>query len=81
VIKERHETIRDFLEILNVPKDIANKDACIMEHHLDPKTLAQLKKFVLFINKAPSDPKWLEHFKRFCRTGIHQCETKGRKKG
>lgn len=76
VIKDRHETIRKFLEILNIPPKIANKDACIMEHHLDPKTLEQLKKFVLFIEKSPSDPKWLDHFKVFCKTGIHECDGK-----
>ena len=78
-IKDRHETIRKFLEILNVPPDIANKDACTIEHHLDPRTLEQLKKFILFIEKAPSDPKWLVHFKAFCRTGSHTCKT-GRSK-
>jgi DtxR family Mn-dependent transcriptional regulator len=80
MIKDRHETIRKFLEILNVPPDIANKDACTIEHHLDPKTLEQLKKFILFIEKAPSDPKWLTHFKAFCRTGSHDCKTKRTRK-
>ena len=80
-IKDRHETIRKFLEIINVPSDIANKDACIIEHHLDPKTLEQLKKFILFIEEAPSDPKWLAHFRTFCKTGSHKCKTKGSRKG
>jgi len=75
-IKDRHETIRRFLEILNVPSDIANKDACTIEHHLDPRTLDQLKKFIRFIEEAPSDPKWLNHFKTFCKTGSHTCKTK-----
>jgi len=30
VVKDRHETIRAFLEIIKVPEKIADKDACII---------------------------------------------------
>jgi DtxR family Mn-dependent transcriptional regulator len=78
VVKDRHETIRAFLEILNVPKKIANKDACIIEHDLEPETIGQLKKFVRFVKSAPDYPQWLEHFESFCKTGEHPCETEKR---
>jgi DtxR family Mn-dependent transcriptional regulator len=74
VVKDRHETIRAFLEILKVPKKTANKDACIMEHELESRTIEQLKKFVLFVKSAPDYPQWLEHFETFCKTGEHPCE-------
>lgn len=45
-VKDRHDTIRRFLKMINVPEEIAEKDACTIEHHLDPKTIIQLKKFV-----------------------------------
>jgi DtxR family Mn-dependent transcriptional regulator len=73
VVKNRHETIRAFLELLNVPAKIADRDACIIEHDLEPKTIEQLKKFVQFVLTAPDHPQWLAHFETFCETGFHPC--------
>ena len=78
VVKDRHETIRAFLEILNVPEKIADKDACIIEHELETKTIEQLKNFVSFVKSAPDYPQWLEHFETFCETGKHPCEIEKR---
>lgn len=78
VVKDRHETIRAFLEIIKVPKKIADKDACIIEHDLKPETIGQLKNFVKFVKSAPDYPQWLAHFETFCKTGVHPCETEKR---
>ncbi|GAH83534.1 unnamed protein product, partial [marine sediment metagenome] len=43
VVKDRHDTIKAFLEIIKVPEKIADKDACIIEHELEAKTIEQLK--------------------------------------
>jgi len=74
MIKHRHDTIKSFLEIIDVPKNIADKDACTMEHNLDTKTVEQIKKLVEFVNTAPDHPEWLEHFQIFCETGEHRCK-------
>jgi DtxR family Mn-dependent transcriptional regulator len=70
VISNRHETFRKFLKILLVPKEIAVKDAHILEHHLDPKTILQFNKFVEFIASADERPRfvsrWREMFKKYC---------------
>ncbi len=79
VVKDRHDTISVFLEIIKVPKEIANKDACIIEHELEPETIEQLKNFVHFVKSAPDYPQWLEHFETFCKTGVHPCEERGEK--
>jgi DtxR family Mn-dependent transcriptional regulator len=71
VVKERHDTIRTFLEIIKVSEKIANKDACIIEHELEPETIERLKKFVRFVKSAPDYPEWREHFETFCKTGVH----------
>ncbi len=76
VVKDRHETIRAFLEIIRVPPRIANKDACIIEHELEPETIEQLRNFVRFVRSAPDYPQWLQHFETFCKTGIHPCDTR-----
>jgi len=74
LVKDRHDTLKALLEILQVPEKIANKDACIMEHELETKTVEQLKNFVRFVKSAPDYPQWLQHFRTFCETGVHPCE-------
>jgi len=75
----RHTTIRAFLEIIKVPQEIADKDACIIEHELEAKTIQQIKNLVEFVKTAPDYPQWLEHFEMFCETGVHPCEEEKRK--
>lgn len=69
-VRERHETFKKFLEIILVPRDIALKDAHVLEHRLDPKTILQFTRFVEFITSAPKHPRfvgrWMEQFKSFC---------------
>ncbi|MCI1245029.1 MAG: metal-dependent transcriptional regulator [Bacilli bacterium] len=43
-IYERHNLVGDLFVALGVPKDIAFKDACHIEHILSPETYAALKK-------------------------------------
>ena len=46
-VLDRHKTLTVFLsEILNVPADIAEKDACRIEHIISPVTFAGIKKMV-----------------------------------
>jgi len=70
VIAKRRETFVRFLEIILVPNDIAQKDAHILEHQLDPKTILQFTRFVRFIDRASEHPRfvrrWLEQFRDYC---------------
>ena len=45
-IYERHNLLMAFLEELGVSKDIAEKDACKMEHDLSVETLDKIKEFL-----------------------------------
>jgi DtxR family Mn-dependent transcriptional regulator len=45
-VKDRHDTLVSLLTLAGVPDDIANKDACVMEHHLSPISLERLKQLV-----------------------------------
>ena len=45
-IKKRHELLSKFFRYIGVPQKIADDDACKIEHHLHPKTMKQLIKFV-----------------------------------
>jgi len=69
-IAKRHEIFKKFLEIIQVPKEIASKDSHILEHRLHPKTVLQFARFVEFFTSAPEHPKfigrWLKQFKKYC---------------
>jgi DtxR family Mn-dependent transcriptional regulator len=61
-----------------VPDDVAARDAHILEHQLDLKTILQFTRFVEFITQtAETDrPKfikrWIEEFREYCerRSGL-----------
>ncbi|NIP67383.1 metal-dependent transcriptional regulator [Candidatus Bathyarchaeota archaeon] len=75
-VRKRHKTFRKFLEIILVPREIAAKDAHVLEHRLDPKTILQFTRFVDFITSAPNHPKfvgrWIEQFRRYCENKAAQ---------
>ena len=48
MIRQKHGLLLDFFEILGVGIDIANQDIEGIEHHLNPKTIKQLRKFITF---------------------------------
>ncbi len=60
IIKQKHGILLDFFEILGIGKDIANQDAEGIEHHLNPKTIRQIRKFVTFFK---ANPKIINNFK------------------
>ena len=60
MIKQKHGILLEFFEILGIGKDIANQDAEGIEHHLNPKTIKQLRKFITFLK---ANPKIIDNFK------------------
>ncbi len=61
-IKQKHGILLEFFEILGIGKDIANQDAEGIEHHLNPKTIRQIRKFVTFLK---ANPKLVNNFNDF----------------
>ncbi|MCS5528908.1 MAG: transcriptional regulator [Nitrosopumilus sp.] len=59
-IRQNHGILLEFFEILGVSYDTANQDTEGIEHHLNPKTIKQLRKFITFLK---SNPKIIENFK------------------
>ncbi|MBC7086831.1 MAG: metal-dependent transcriptional regulator [Methanomethylovorans sp.] len=66
---KKHSTIRDFLIIIGLDEEIANHDACRIEHILTPQTFDRLTKFVEYMNFNKELPICLDHFKYFYDTG------------
>lgn len=69
VIRDRHETLRTFLEIVQVPHAIAEKDACMMEHELHPETIEQLRRFIAFCRDNSQAVSAIRHFQTLVKTG------------
>ena len=61
-IRRKHSILLEFFEILNVGKGIANQDTEGLEHHLNDKTIRQLRKFITFLK---SNPKIIKQFREF----------------
>jgi DtxR family Mn-dependent transcriptional regulator len=74
-VKTRRDTFKKFLDLILVPCDVATRDAHVLEHQLDPKTILQFTRFVEFVTSTREPVKsvesWLEHFKRFCDERNH----------
>lgn len=45
-VVRRHEMLREFLLLLGVPPEIAECDACVMEHLLSKETYDAVEKFI-----------------------------------
>jgi len=77
--RKKHETLKNFLLILGVNKKIANEDACRIEHVVNSETIDRLTKFVDFVQHFKEDPKWLDNFKYFYKTGEYiECHSRKR---
>ena len=68
-ISTRHKTLKEFLKIILVPDDAAERDACIIEHNILPKTLEQIAKLVEFMKHCNSQPIQFKDFRSYCKTG------------
>ena len=62
ISKKRHNIVYSFLINLGLDQKVAAADAEGIEHHLNPKTIKQLRKFVTFLK---SNPKFRNDFNEF----------------
>jgi DtxR family Mn-dependent transcriptional regulator len=70
-MRRRHEILRKFLtEILTIDHDVADEEACKMEHALSDATLDSLTDFMEFIQTCPrAGESWLSLFEAY-RQGV-----------
>ena len=52
-VDSRHRLIKSFLQMLGVAEEIADIDACEVEHSLHPETLDRLQMFLDAVHKNP----------------------------
>ncbi len=63
-LRKRQRPLQAFLTMLGVPAEVAEEDACEIEHVLHSSTLDALSKFVDFIQNGPGS-SCLESFKNY----------------
>jgi len=70
-IRRRHEVIRGFLQdVLSVDSDVAEANACRMEHVMDREVLKRLSKFAEFARECPrAGDDWLGRFEYYFEHG------------
>lgn len=79
-LKRRHGVIADFLEIIGVERDVADADACQIEHHVSRESVEHLEKFVEFAKGSLHDSEWREIFRKFGGRGeLLTCNSCSRK--
>ena len=52
-IRQKHSDLLEFFEMIGVDNATANADVEGIEHHLNPKTMKQLRKFITFLKSKP----------------------------
>lgn len=72
-ISERHEFLRRFLrEILLIDAEVAEADACAIEHQISTQTLERMACFFQYLSSATeAEPAWLTRFRTECSTLPH----------
>lgn len=67
-IVRKHEVLKRFLfRVIQVEENVAEDNACRIEHHLDPVVIDKLIRFVEFIEMCPVDQtRWLEKRAETC---------------
>lgn len=69
---KRHKLIINFFtKILYIDREIAEEDACKIEHYLSKTTIDRLSKFIEFVESCPKKdtPTFLENFSYYYKHG------------
>ncbi|RLE71886.1 MAG: metal-dependent transcriptional regulator [Thermoprotei archaeon] len=70
-LSDRYRSIEHFLEnILGLPREIAEIDACNIEHHLHDETISRIEVFVEFIEKKPERVKLINEFLKYYKKNL-----------
>lgn len=79
-IVRKHEVLtRFFVKVLKIPDDVAEDNACRVEHYLDPEVIEKLVNFVEFFELCPVDQtRWLKGLSEGCENCI-ECLEEARK--
>ncbi|BDZ71342.1 metal-dependent transcriptional regulator [Methanobacterium petrolearium] len=67
IVNSKHKLLKDFLLLLGVDEEVAEKDACSMEHVVDVSTINKLRKFMEFVTVNPNAQDFIEDFHKYSK--------------
>lgn len=77
-VQQRHDVLKSFLvKVLLIEQDLAEANACRLEHAVDREVLEHLAHFMDFVQRCPrGGAKWIRGYEYFCDADkdIAQCE-------
>lgn len=77
-IVRRHEVLSDFFQkVLGADAETAERNACRVEHAVEPEITERLVSFLQFVESCPrAGLTWTQAFDRFCEHGgdLEECE-------
>ena len=69
-VLDRHNLLCHFLsDILQVPPDLAEKDSCLIEHHLSQETIDRILDFFFFVDVCPLGNRGWKKLYKNCVNG------------
>jgi len=78
-VQRRHDVIKSFLiKVLLIDPDVADANACRLEHAVDKEVLEHLAQFLDFMQRCPGGgAKWIEDYEYYCGSdkSHDRCET------
>lgn len=82
-VYDRHQMLYTFFyEILGLDDEVAENDACQVEHYLSPETRERLMKLVEYVSICRDDEvQFLDRFMSFVKTGEKPAPCEGCPKG
>ncbi len=71
-IISRHRTLKEFFsKILKLDPEEAERNACRIEHAIQPHAIERLVRFLEFLKQCPrAGYEWFDAFQKFCEQGI-----------
>jgi DtxR family Mn-dependent transcriptional regulator len=74
IVRKRHDVLKTFLKLLGINEEIAEKDACEIEHNVNQETVKRLTSLIKFIQQTPECQDWLKEFQSFHKKRLHSGE-------
>lgn len=67
-LSERHSILAKFLKTIGVDEEVAEDDACEIEHIMHDETIKQFKTFVSFLEEETNKTEWIKRYQSFRST-------------
>jgi len=70
-LERRHRALKEFLLMIGVSEEQAERDACVVEHKMNRETVDKIAKFVEFARSGHQVPPYFDYFNHYERTRNH----------